>query len=289
MKPHGKFTAEIVALARAAGHLETDPAVRNPDFLAGRLLSSPFRIALSPGIRHLLRAAYGRIVPGMYHYHQARTRHIDKIVLELANGELRQFVILGAGLDSRPYRLSKKLADVRVFEVDHPATAACKQRRLAKAALRTSHVTFVAVDLTRDRLADRLTEAGCDMGLRTLFLLEGVLYYLPEASVRHVLQALSSAPCGSSLVFDYVMSDVIAHPEQYYGASCYLDYVARKGEPVLFGIAPDAVVSFLQPYGYTVQSHLGPLALSNEYLVKSSGARWGPVCEIFGIVHATRS
>ena len=289
MKSHGKFTAEVVALARAGGHLETDPAVRNPDFLAGRLLSTPFRIALSPGIRHLLRIAYGRIVPGMYYYHQARTRHIDKIVLGLANGELRQFVILGAGLDSRPYRLSEELATVRVFEVDHPATAAFKQQRLAKAALPTSHVKFVTVDFTSESLADRLREAGCDMSLRTLFLLEGVLYYLPDATVHEILQVLCAAPRGSSLVFDYVVSDVIAHPEQYYGASGYLDYVARKGEPVLFGIAPDAVASFLQPYGYTVQSHLGSPALSDEYLIKTSGARWGPVCEIFGIVHATRS
>jgi O-methyltransferase involved in polyketide biosynthesis len=90
------------------------------------------------------------------------------------------------------------------------------------------------------------------MSLRTLFLLEGVLYYLPDATVHEILQVLSAAPRGSSLVFDYVVSDVIAHPEQYYGASGYLDYVARKGEPVLFGIAPDAVASFLQPYGYTV-------------------------------------
>jgi O-methyltransferase involved in polyketide biosynthesis len=64
---------------------------------------------------------YGRLVPGMYYYHQARTRHIDSLVLEEASQGLGQFVILGAGLDSRAYRFAKELSEARVFEVRSPS------------------------------------------------------------------------------------------------------------------------------------------------------------------------
>jgi methyltransferase (TIGR00027 family) len=145
------------------------------------------------------------------------------------------------------------------------------------------------MDFTRENLHDRLADAGVDIHLRTLFLWEGVVYYLPEASVRETLQILSGAARGSSLVFDYVMHDVIAHPDKHYGASGFLSYVARKGEPVLFGIAPQSLCAFLDGYGYRVQSHLGPAQLCNQYLVTTNAAKTDPVCDIFEIVCATRA
>src|SRR4051812_40451363 len=123
----GKFSAEVAAYTRAVGR--RDPATANPDHLAERILSFRFRLLLLPGLRHLARLFYNRLVPGMYLYHQARTKHFDDLLLADL-GKIRQVVILGAGLDTRPYRFVSRLAGVRVFEVDHPGTGAWKRSRL---------------------------------------------------------------------------------------------------------------------------------------------------------------
>jgi O-methyltransferase involved in polyketide biosynthesis len=96
--PQGKHTAEVVALARAAG--SRDPAIANPDYLAERLLRPLHRLLLCPGLNRLARASFERRVPGMFLYHQARTKHLDTLLLGALEG-VRQLVILGAVLPGR--------------------------------------------------------------------------------------------------------------------------------------------------------------------------------------------
>ena len=284
-----KITAELVCFARAAGALEPDPAVRNPDYLAHELIRWRYRMALLPGIRPLIEKVYDRLVPGMYLYHQTRTRHIDSLVgLELA-GIPAQFVILGAGLDSRAYRMRELLHATRVFEVDHPATADWKQRRLRRWGGHYRHVTFVPVDFTTESLAARLTASGFDFKLRTLFLLEGVTYYLTEATLRHTMAMLAQVAPDSGLVFDFIDVDAIDHPARFRGAQEFLPYAKRRGEPILFGIAPRQVDAFLAQYGFdTISMAAGP-ELQERYLRLSDGTPRGQACDFFSIVHARKS
>ena len=103
-----------------------------------------------------------------------RTLAIDEAVTAKLSSQL---VILGAGLDGRAWRL-KELADVDVFEVDHPASQADKQSRLGRLEPTARSVRFVPVDLSRDSLGDALTAAGHDRTIGTTWICEGVVSYL---------------------------------------------------------------------------------------------------------------
>lgn len=172
----GKGTAEVTAFARAVGH--HDPKISNPDFLAERLLNFRYKMLLVPGLRHLFLSYYDYKVPGMYLYHQARTFYLDNLFLAAASS-VRQIVILGAGLDTRPYRFAERLKGVRLFEVDHPGTAEWKRQRLHRLGTHTDHVTYATTDFNSDSLEACLLQYDYDPRLATFFLWEGVVMYLP--------------------------------------------------------------------------------------------------------------
>ncbi|MGQ0579011.1 MAG: SAM-dependent methyltransferase [Betaproteobacteria bacterium] len=273
----GKRTAELTALARAAGR--RDPTVTNPDFLAERLLDYRFKALLLPGLRQLARLSFERRLPGMYLYHQARTKYLDELFLAAISG-IRQLVILGAGLDTRFYRFADRLDGIRVFEVDHPGTAAWKRERLHRLETSTTHVTFIAIDFNVERLGDGLRQAGYDPGATTFFLMEGVVMYLPKESVESTFAVIGSAAPGSSVAFDYVYRSSLERPRDFLGAEHFQRYVAHRDEPCRFGLDPQEVAPFLAKHGLTIVSNAGPKELSR--LVP------GALCDFLGIAHARR-
>ena len=115
----------------------------------------------------------------------ARTKLIDDLVEEIAP-TVEQVVLLGAGYDTRPYRLSC-LASPRVFEVDHPATQTAKRATLSRAGVNTSGVVFVGVDFETDDLAGALRNARYAADKPTLFVWEGVTQYLSAEAVDNTL------------------------------------------------------------------------------------------------------
>jgi methyltransferase (TIGR00027 family) len=275
----GKRTAELTAFARAAGR--RDPAVANPDFLAERLLNYRFKVLLLPGLRQLARFSFERRLPGMYLYHQARTKYLDQLFLTAIKG-IRQLVILGAGLDTRPYRFADCLDGIRVFEVDHPGTAAWKRERLHRLERSTEHVTYIAIDFNVDRLDESLRRFGYDPGATTFFLWEGVVMYLPRESVEATLTVIASAAPGSSVTFDYVFRSSLERPRDFLGAEHFQRYVAHRDEPCRFGLDPEDASSFLAKQGLTTVSNVGPKELCR--LVPP-----GPICDFLGIVYARRN
>src|SRR5205085_1708347 len=80
-----------------------------------------------------------------------RTSAIDAAVRDAIARGAQQLVILGAGYDGRAWRM-KELANVRVFEVDHPATQAAKRSHIAELSPAIGNVTFVPVDFERESL-----------------------------------------------------------------------------------------------------------------------------------------
>jgi methyltransferase (TIGR00027 family) len=285
----GKLTAENVCWSRAYCALERDAAVRNPDYMAKFLLGRFSRRMLLPGLRTLMLWGYESKVPGVHYYVQGRTRHFDG-VLEAALEEPQpaQLVILGAGLDSRCYRFAHKLKRVRCFEVDHPGTAAWKRKRLARWGGAHDHVHFVSVDFNTESLSDRLVANGFDFAARTIWLWEGVTMYLPEAAVRATLEVIARTAAGSLLVFDYAIADALEHPERYYGAARTLAQVAQQDEPILFGLDPSRLATFLDGFGFELRGDLQPAALARRYLLKSDGHSLGRPAEFFAIADAVR-
>ena len=101
-------------------------------------------------------------------YLHCRTCYFDAVVS--AHAEMAQLVVLGAGFDTRCYRLERRPA--RCFEVDAPTTQAEKREALARAGTDTRHVSFVSVDFATHDWMALLIDAGFDPALPTLFLWE---------------------------------------------------------------------------------------------------------------------
>ena len=134
-----------------------------------------------------------------------RTKAIDDLVRQSLQEGFRQFLLLGAGFDSRPYRIFEA-KDARTFEVDHPATQTLKRRRLcAHLGQIPQHIRFVPVDFESDDLAQSLFQAGFNKGERTIAVWEGVVSYLSPAAVHQnfLILARLLAPA-SRLIFTYV-------------------------------------------------------------------------------------
>jgi methyltransferase (TIGR00027 family) len=125
-----------------------------------------------------------------------RTRFAeDALTAAVARG-VRQLVVLGAGLDTYAYRTNLG-ENLRVFEVDHPATQAWKRQRLAEAAISVpSALSFAPVDFERETLADGLAAAGFDPAQQTFFTWLGVVPYLTDQAVFSTLGFIAGLPGG---------------------------------------------------------------------------------------------
>lgn len=288
-KNKGKSTAAGVAAMRAAGTLEHDPAVRNPDYLAVRLLPLGLRTIMT--VRPLARAVirqYHRVLPGAYYFHIARTKHIDGILKQCSEQGMRQLVILGAGFDTRAYRFKDTLKDTKVFEADYPDTQAVKRGRVAK--LEDSiqmDITYVPLDFNTQNL-DVLLESGYSTAIKTLFIWEGVCMYITPDAVDKVLGFVkNSAGPGSSIVFDYIFQSMVEGKCDYYGARESSQYVAKRGEPYTFGIEEGGIGEFLKARGFRMNSEFTPDMLEKAYLLGSDGKIRGKVYGYTNIVQAS--
>jgi methyltransferase (TIGR00027 family) len=164
---------------------------------------------LPPLARFMLRRAsirgwfknwFERQAPGIRGALLCRTRCIDDMVKAGIARRLHAVVILGAGLDTRAYRLPE-LADVRAFELDLPHVQASKRARLTRSlAASGSHVRFVPIDFNVEPFDTALAASGFDASRPALFLWEGVSQYLQPAAVDAVLRTIASGLEGSELV-----------------------------------------------------------------------------------------
>ena len=237
------------AFGRAAGRFERLPELRNPDHLAARMGGPLVRLALLPGIRQALIRLYDSTLPGLYALHVARTKHVDALVEHELVAGAAQFVTLGAAFDTRSSRFGNQLANAAVFEVDYPATLACKSRRLRSAATPHPALQRIALDMNEAEFEAPLRGAGYDPRRRTVFVWEGITPYLPRRHVESVLTMVAAAAPGSALIFDYVLECAL-HPEtSLYGAREAVEYARRKGEPYVCGFDPDALRPMVRAWG----------------------------------------
>lgn len=284
-------TAESAAAMRAAGAAEPDPAVRNPDFLAAAFVRGGLRlpaVVKVAGLRRLVRLVAELGAPGSYYYETARTLHLDAAVREQVAAGIEQLVLLGAGYDTRPYRMAEELRDVAVFEVDHPAMAASKRDRVREVlGALPEHVTYVDVDFTVDDLEDRLDADGYDRSLPTLLVWSGVTPYIPEPAVLQVLSFVAGhGSPATTIVFDYCYREMVEGDESYHGARELLRAVRRIGEPLRFGIPRGRTSEFLAAVGLSLERDLGPDDAKRLYLRRSDGRLYGEPFGFGGIAHA---
>ncbi|MCE1255549.1 MAG: SAM-dependent methyltransferase [Anaerolineae bacterium] len=231
---------------------------------------------------------YNRISPGIYEFLVARERYMDDFLKSsLLNNGIEQVVLLGAGFDTRPYRLPEiKQADV--FEIDHPATQAEKIKRLNKIIRPLpENITFIPVDFNARTLEQSLLSTSYDSNKRTVFIWQGVVVYLKAESVDQTLAFITrhSAP-GSLLVFDYCYSEFLADD-----SSRQVKTMRRSaqvtGEGFLFGIAENGLETFLSQRGFCNIHDVNSSELKRLYFKGINANR--PLCEGFAIASASVS
>jgi methyltransferase (TIGR00027 family) len=261
-------TAQYVALFRALESRRPPAARLFADPLAECFLDRRLRAVVAaaglPVLGQLVPGLLDRWIPGPRPSAVARTRFIDDALLSAVAEGARQVVILGAGYDSRAYRLPD-LRHLHVFEVDHPDTQAIK-RRVIESELGSlpAHVSFVPVDFDRQPLADTLAAAGLQAGVATFTIWEGVASYLtPQAVDTTVRWTSNVAGRGSHLVMTYVHRGLIDGTQDFPGATGWVRSVQRAGEPFVFGFEPAKLAAYLADRGWCLIDDLStPEALA---------------------------
>jgi methyltransferase (TIGR00027 family) len=276
-------TAESVCVLRAVAAKHPDPKVRNPDYLAEKFVSPEFWRA-SPFRDDPDRARHN---PN-YFWVNARTHHIDALLVEAVLTGATQVVNLGAGFDSRAYRFRERFPQTRFFELDLPAMIGAKRERVVKIfGAIPDRVVLVPTDFTTRPLDEVLRDAGYDRTQRTFFIWEGVTMYLPEAADLSTLRFIrSGSASGSSVVYDYVL-DAALRPDGggLYGAKSTAAYLASVGEPLLTGWSQRQAAAIATREGLVVVSDIGPAELTARYLTGSDGQPDGMMVEFPRIIH----
>ena len=224
--------------------------------------------------------------PGVNGAVVSRVRFIDDIVVESLEKGLEQLVILGAGYDSRAYRIHGSQQRVVVFEVDDPATQQDKLVKLQKALSETpSNVRFVPINFSTDSLTSRLGGYGYNPSKKTLFILEGLVPYLPIEAFESLLASIAGdEKAEHSIVFDYLPPDVIDGSSPLTeGRNMYRE-VKNHGERFRLGFERSQLEKFLLEKGFTVLQNINAPELKDRYFHGSSSDR--PITPVFWFVHA---
>jgi methyltransferase (TIGR00027 family) len=277
-------TALAAVFLRALANSEK---LKGPDDTAKIYLTPDYKSILQdPSTREWVLK--NRIPRGMYEYIFARTSYFDHIVKRALVKNIPQIVFLGAGYDSRPYRFRELIETTRIFELDIQTTQQRKRELLDQAGIKVpDQLAFVPINFKTDNLADVLFNAGYDSREETLYVWEGVTFYLSAAVVDQTLSLIKlHSTAGSTICFD--CSELSPNSMDEYGVRELVESMKlhHAGEAVLFGIQKGGLESFLSERGYVIKEYLNVSDMERKYLTREDGSLAGRVTALFCFVLA---
>jgi len=214
-----------------------------------------------------------------------RKRYIDDQLIQGLQDGIEQVVILGSGLDTRPYRLPQ-LASSLVYELDYPQTISYKERRLQQHfGAVPEHVRLVPIDFNIQNLLEVLDGYGYSKDQKSFFIWEGVTQYISEPVVRRVFEFLQQAKSGSCIVFTYILKDFM-DGDNSFGLDKLYQQTRVKKQLWQFGLHPEDVAPFLEPFGWKELEQVGEAEYRQHYLIPSG--RQDMVMEIERAVFAEK-
>ena len=276
------YTALGAAYARGYHAMHDEPKVFN-DFLAFNLLPEGFRISTEQqrAMKLLLldpeRAAScpdqdTALACWMRDWAAtalviSRARYTEDSLEVAVRQGVRQYVILGAGMDTFAFRRPDMLERLQVFEVDHPATQSFKRRRLSELGWEIpAQLYFVPVDFTQEGLAGALGRSSYDPHALSLFNWLGVTYYLLHEAVFSTLQAIAAlSPAGSKVIFDYSDTGAFITEKAAKQARYLYEATRRIGEPLKTGLDSSMLSSDLDCIGLRLHEDLSPSDIEGRY------------------------
>ena len=272
-------TADFACLLRAASYVDKRDCYSGTDGIAYMLVPPFFKLIVrSRGLFKLFSRPF--FPSGMYEYVIARTRYFDAVFTEALEHGFDQIVIFGAGFDSRALRFSKLNKGTRIFELDAPTTQQEKLKVLKlKKLVMPENLIFVPIDFNKEKVADKMAQAGFVAGRKSLFLLEAVTMYLPQEAVESTFRFIQNVSGrGSLIAFDYIYAGVLRKENKYYGErETSLKTLAKVGEEWVFALEEGEDERFLGRHGFSLKDHSGKPELEDRYFKNSKEAIVGKI------------
>jgi methyltransferase (TIGR00027 family) len=254
-------TAQRVAVRRAAHQLLDRPLV----------FEDPFAMKIiGPDAAAATEARTDGRVSGSFRAFMAvRSRYAEDGLAEAVARGVRQYVVLGAGLDTFAWR--NPWAELHVFEADFPATQHWKRQRLANVGMaEPPSLTFAPVDFESQTLAEGLHAAGFQSDRPAYFSWLGVTMYLTKEAFESTVAFIGALPTGSAMTFDYA----VERSELGFFEKLALDHLGRKvaalGEPFQLFFRPAELAATMRRLGFTEIEDVGQDELNTRYLSASA-------------------
>ena len=235
-----------------------------------------------------------KLAPGFHEHIISRTRFIDDLIEKSAKEGVEQYVILGAGYDSRAHRLELP-SSLRIFEVDQPEVQDRKRSKLPTELPNSENVTYVAVDFAHQSLTERLLNAGYDKTKSTVFTLEGVTQYITKEALNSTMNEMAtlSQNASSIFVFSFVNELLDKNPEDCFGSG-YLNPEKKAnliknlsakaaGEPWISFYSTEEIEDLLSQNGYSIKENVTLEDLNSLYFTPVG--RSLPENKIFKLEH----
>jgi len=256
------LTANKVAMMRAAHQILDNP----------KIFEDPIALSIlgTQGVSEI-RSEKRKFKTRLHSYLRAivvaRSRFVeDELSVAIKQG-IRQFVVLGAGLDTFAYRNRHSDAGLKVFEIDYPATQEWKRSQLNAANISIPEsLTFVPIDFESQSLRDRLQEVGFKADKPSFFSWLGVTMYLNKETVMSTMKYItSSTPSGSLIIFDYT----VPPSSQNFIRRFVFRLLARKmaviGEPWQTFFDPQQLAIELKDIGFAHVKDFDPENINSRF------------------------
>jgi methyltransferase (TIGR00027 family) len=217
----------------------------------------------------LLRAKLGLMqrfsVPGFYLHFALRKRCIEIFVRESAR-EGGQLIVVGAGFDTLSLRMARERRDLRVVEIDHPATQAWK-RTCLEGLEETDRVHLMPLDLTRGTFGELLRDGAHQTGRPATYVAEGLLMYLSESEVRDTLLRIREAGGPGTRVVFTCMDERLPGDYRFRNATRLMDgWLKWKRERFTWGLSPEKLDGFLREAGFKLIGRMADTELRESLL-----------------------
>lgn len=255
------FTAMMTAYMRSYHTMYITPKIFD-DFLAYSLVPEERRILIEQNIPEASRINRLRNTNII-----SRARYAEDTLEKAIKQGIKQYVILGAGLDTFAFRRPEMMEHLEVFEVDHPATQEFKLLRIDE--LRWEYpakLHFIPIDFAKESLETELIHSpSYDTKAKTFFSLLGVTMYLTRNEVFATLRSISNvAPAGSKIVFDYLDLDAF-NPEKSTKIQRRLKFLRDISEPMITGFDPSTLADDLANLGLNLYENLDSTDIERLY------------------------
>jgi len=207
-----------------------------------------------------------KIAPGFHEHLISRTRFVDELVEKCSRDGIEQYVILGAGYDSRAHRLDLS-PSIKIFEVDQKDIQDRKLSKLPIEVPNFENVTYVSVDFSNQSLAEQLLNAGFDQSKSTVFTLEGVSQYVSKDALISTIKEVQILSKDSESIFflSYVNELLSKNPEACFGkgyrnpekkAALIQSLSEKAGEPWISLYSDEEIENLLALNGFSVEENL---------------------------------